>query len=116
MILSLPKDVLWLIIKEYLYELLDRMNKWLLPNAKNSLHTTLFTSNRSRYGRAIFNLTYPRDEDMHFNCLHKNYFVDHLYPLRLVCKRFDNILRQKINVVTRMNYFQEPTKYLLVMQ
>jgi hypothetical protein len=86
MFLSLPKDVIWLIFKSYLKDVANG-----LFAMKRDIHCTSFTSHRSK---SLVDKTY------HKNVLNNPYnffhLIDFVYPLCLVCKQFQGILKNKI--------------------
>ena len=88
MFTTLPKDVVWIIIKQYLVDVLRGMN------LSFSLHPCYFFYRKrvAANERFAFENTHTAQQDK-YNVL---YFVDWLYPLRLVCKRFDSLLKEKI--------------------
>jgi hypothetical protein len=106
MILTLPKDVLWLILKRYILDIFDAievgklknfhfdiMPKYQVPAWRDDTMEKNFFEKTIEEMPSVLNGPY---EDF----LHKMYVVDYLYSLRLVCKRFDTILCDKITKVT----------------
>ena len=88
MFTTLPKDVIWMIIKQYLFDMLSMMP------IRVSLHTFLFNGRRAMpYQRWWYERTLG-SRMTSLEC-----FVDWLYPLRLVCKRLDSLLKEKITRV-----------------
>jgi hypothetical protein len=92
MLATLPKDVLWLIIKHHLLDMCKFMEKF-METGGPSLHEYDFCSGRVSLGaRHLFEKTYDGKRTSH--CA--SHFVDYLYPLRLVCKRIDVLMKDKI--------------------
>jgi hypothetical protein len=93
MLLDLPRDVIWLILRKCLQDMYYDM----LNNATNIFE-------RQFLGKKFHNHD-PRNK--HFektfdkkivdqSLMHTAYFVNFLYPLRLVCQKFNSIMRVKI--------------------
>jgi hypothetical protein len=94
MLTSLPKDVLWLIIKEHLLNTMKIMGY-----SFAQLYTYYFDCRRViERERYIFEKTFSSEMDDDAKALYVKavYFVDYLYPLRFTCKKIDALLRQKI--------------------
>ena len=86
----LPKDIVWMIIKQHLTDILKNMNR--------SLHVGSFYCTRElSFKRTLFEKTYSKSEET--IGYPASYLVDWLYPLRLICKRIDALLKEKITKV-----------------
>jgi hypothetical protein len=89
MLTALPKDVLWLIMKQHLLNTMKMMGYSIAQ-----LYTYHFDCRRVICGeRYRFEKTFKSEMDYNAKAL---YFVDYLYPLRLICKKIDALLREKI--------------------
>jgi hypothetical protein len=81
--MELPKDIWWLILKYYIFDILHE---------ETPVHQTLFAQSRTLIkNRVLYEKTCAQR-----NVVHNNYLVDCLYPLRLICKKTDRLLREKI--------------------
>jgi hypothetical protein len=86
MFLSLPNDVIWIIFKCYLKDIVSD----LFPHT--SLHEfLLYSGHRSNYRTEK---TYVSLKEIGEQTGH--YLIDFLYPLRLVCTTFDMLIRKKV--------------------
>ena len=99
LISDLPKDAIWLIFKHYLMDVLFVMNGRASATEKISVHVHEF------YGRrACRSMCYPMNlfektfcENIEYKTtLNRAYLIDFVYPLRLVCKQFDLVIRNKM--------------------
>jgi hypothetical protein len=87
MFLSLPSDVIWLIFKSYLKDVNNGLFR-----LKNTIHTSSFAREKSQNE---VQKTYDGNENyLHSVVMH--HFIDFVYPLALVCKKFAHILKKKI--------------------
>ena len=84
MLCELPRDILWLILKTHMTDVLSKGVE---------LHKETFSSVRTRLGREYYERTCAAK-----NSLSQYYLVDYLYPLRLVCKKINTILCEKVKV------------------
>jgi hypothetical protein len=93
MITNLPKDVLWIIMKHYLSHVIQVMEK-----GRVILYEIDFCNWRiAGERRHLFEKTINEEREIGLSVsLRSTHFVDCLYPLRLVCKKFDTLMRQKI--------------------
>ena len=83
MFCKLPKDVLWLILKWHMTDILTQGIK---------LHNTIFACTRAnRVFRSEYKNTCPYGDTVL-----PLYLVDYLYPLRLVCKKMNALLCEKV--------------------
>ena len=88
-LLTLPKDVLWMINKKHLSDYFPSRH---VEIRIRELHGLEFYAFPVISQRSWFERTPNGSEQLNIlPC-----FVDFLYPLRLVCKKFDSLLREKI--------------------
>ena len=97
---ELPQDVIWLILKCYLGEVLAAMNALIPPMDRKDLHVFEFFGQRSKCWWE-FDKTFC--ENVKSEILNAAYFIDFAFPLRLVCKKFDVIMRNKMPKRTQPN-------------
>jgi hypothetical protein len=91
MILQLPRDVIWIILKQHLqdtYNFMCNNTKYKFP----SFHEQHFIV--SRFWKK-HEMTFDPSHSDHKGLTHY-FFTEFIYPLRFVCRQFDNILRAKI--------------------
>ena len=94
---ALPKDIVWLIIKLHLNDILRT----------TLLHESLFYSRRVNNDKTMFEKTHRGEQE---TLLYgTSYLVDWLYPLRLICKRMNNLCKEKITKVVN----DPTTKFML---
>jgi hypothetical protein len=92
-LIDLPKDVIWIIIKHYLNDVLCR-----LGCKRNSLHISTYFQKRCIWVRRCeFEKTITNDNiKLDWTEASVIYFIDYLYSLRLISKKFDFLMREKI--------------------
>jgi hypothetical protein len=86
----LPKDMVWLILKYHLAHLVERMH------LKDKLHTISFYPHRGFHNKTKFEKTHCERNFRNWIYETPPFFVDWLYPLRLICKRINCLLKEKI--------------------
>jgi hypothetical protein len=93
MLLELPKDVIWLILKQCLIGMYNDMRgNHLNIHEKNFLASRIGSVGRChKWFLKTFDKNTSEDDSMHVA-----FFVDFLYPLRLVCQQFNSIMIKKI--------------------
>jgi GTP-dependent phosphoenolpyruvate carboxykinase len=94
MLLQLPRDVIWLILKHCLNDMYNNMG---VNSIKNNIHKERFIARKNYDWRCCnwFVKTFDKNT-AHHNSRYLAFFVDFLYPLRLVCQQFNNLLITKI--------------------
>ena len=98
MLTQLPKEILWLILKRYICGVIfaECANEIVLNKNGDGLHKHVFLKSRvSRHTRWRFDKTVSFGHHL----VDTVYLVDCLYPLRLICKRTDSLLREKVTQV-----------------
>jgi hypothetical protein len=97
---KLPKDIIWIIMKHYITSVIIAMKE------KENLFDKDFYGGRNFNSELIELLERTFSDDTNYmydgySLLNVAYFIDFIYPLRLVCKNFDHVIRNKI-VITKV--------------
>jgi hypothetical protein len=97
MFCELPKDIVWMIIKRYLNDVLKMFG----IHSEYPLCESFFYCYRiGKTNRYLFDKTIDVNHEIVKRSLeHRMLIVDCLYPLRLVCRKMDYVLKDKIKVV-----------------
>jgi hypothetical protein len=89
--LQLPKDVIWIILKQHIQYMYDTMCKDVRFICA-SIHEKEFIA--SRFWK-MYEITFDASNPDHQR-LSPYFFIDFMYPLRLVCRQFNSILQAKV--------------------